>query len=106
MNFFSKSAAAEAEPPETDQDRLAHAEAEVIFAEGAWDSAVENLRAYNHAHRQMPFSYRTGDVTRIVTMVNDAERRRFERDVRVALDRRNKALSERAHLMMRLGLIR
>ena len=103
---LTKSAVVVAEPPETDVDRLAKASAEVIFAEGAFDSAVRDLRAYNDAHRQMPFSYTTGDVTRIQTMASDAVRRRLEKDVRTAIDRRNKALSARANLMMRLGLIR
>jgi hypothetical protein len=105
--FFHKSqvvAAAEPEPSPT--DTLAHAEAECIFAESAWDVAVSALRHYNVEHAQMPFSYTTGEVTRVVTMVNDFERLRLEKAVRAALDRRNTSLSERADLMMRMGLIR
>jgi len=106
VTWFAKSAAFEAEAPETDEDRLAHVEAELIFAERAWDAAVRGLRSYNDAHRQMPMSFTNGETVRIITMCNDAERRHLEKDVRVALARRNKALSDRADLMLRLGLIR
>jgi hypothetical protein len=92
--------------PETDQDRLAYAEAERIFSEAAYDLAVKNLRDYNDTHRQGTFAYKNGDITRIQTFCNDAVRKRLEAEVRSAYDRRNKALSERANLMMKTGMIR
>lgn len=107
MTWFNKSAAvAESEPIETDVDRLAKCEAERIFSESAYDLAVKKLRTFNAANVQMPFSFTTGDVTRIQTMVNSAERKFLERQVRLTLARRNEALSARGDLMMRMGLIR
>ena len=106
MNWFARQTAAVADtPPQSDEDRRAQVETECCFAEGAYDAAVTALRAYNDAHHQIPFSYTTGDVTRIVTMVNDAERRRLERDVRDALARRNRAWQVRADLLRALGIV-
>jgi hypothetical protein len=106
MSWFNKSAVAEPEPIETDVDRLAKAEAERIFSESAYDLAVNNLRAFNLANVQIPFSYTNETTTRIQTMCNSAERQFLERQVRLALARRNKALAERGNLLMRMGLIR
>jgi hypothetical protein len=106
MSWFNKSATVETAEIETDVDKLAHAEAENIFANQAFDLAVSALRRHNLTHAQMPFSYTTGEVTRIVTMCNDFERRRLERDVRLALARRNAALETRGNLLLKLGLIR
>jgi hypothetical protein len=94
------------ETPATDEGRLAQVEAERIFSEAAYDLAVKNLRDYNDAHRQGTFAYKNGDTLRIQTMCADAERRRLEKKVRAALDRRNKALSERANLLLKTGMIR
>ena len=107
LNWFTKSQAIEVETaePVTAEGRRAQIETECCFAEGAYDAAVTALRAYNDAHRQIPFSYTTGDVTRIVTMVNDSERRRLERDVRAALARRNRAWEVRAVLLRSLGIV-
>jgi hypothetical protein len=92
--------------PETDQDRLATVEQEMIFAEEAFNLAAINLRKYNLANQQMPIVFRTENVTRIQTMVNNFERVQLERSERSAFERRNKALSVRADLLRQMGRIR
>ena len=102
VSAFQQSATVE---PETD-DRLAAAETEMAFAESAFNLAAANLNKYNLANQQMPIVFRTGDVTRIQTLVNNFERAQLERAVRSTLDRRNRALSVRADLLKALGRIR
>jgi hypothetical protein len=106
VSWFSKSAAAEVEPPETDETRLAKAKCEAIFAEAAWNEACAALRSFNIQHEQNRFAFTNAfDTTYIVTMANSAERKRLERDVRQAKHRRDQALNTRANLLLRLGLI-
>jgi hypothetical protein len=106
MAWFSKSAVAEVEPPDTDQDLLARAEAEMIFANEGYDSAVLALRQHNLTHAQGALAFKNGDTTYIQTFCNDAMRRKLEKDVRTALDHRNKALETRGALMLRMGMIK
>jgi hypothetical protein len=106
MSWFHKSAAV-AEPPETDADKLAKASAEAIFAEQAFDLAVATLREHNSLHAQNQFAFTNEfKTTFVTTMATDAIRKRLERDIREAMSRRNRALSVRADLMMKMGMIR
>ena len=108
MNWFWESAeVVEPEPPETDEDRLAEVEREAIFSEGAFNLAVRTLREHNIAHAQGGFSFTNNyDAKFIITMANDAVRKRLERDERETCDRRNRAWASRAEQMMKMGLIR
>jgi hypothetical protein len=106
VTWFSKSAVAEVEPPDTDQDLLARAEAEMIFANESYDSAVLALRQHNLQHAQSALAYTNADTTYVQTFCNDAMRRKLEKDVRLALDRRNKALETRGALMLRMRMIK
>src|ERR1700730_2829863 len=99
-------AVAEVEPPETDEDKLAAAEREAIFAEGAYDMAGGTLRGFNIQHEQNRFAFTNGDVTYIQTMAADAERKFLEKDVRTALERRNRAWAARAEMLRVTGKIR
>jgi hypothetical protein len=92
--------------PETGEDKLAAAHAEALFAETRWNAAVAALRAFNVEHEQNSFSFQSGDLTRIQTLVGNAQRSRLEADVRATLARRNAAWSARADLMLKLGVIR
>jgi hypothetical protein len=107
MSWFSKTPVVEVEPPETDIDRLAKCEAECIFADAAWNQACANLRGYNIEHEQNRFMFtnKHGD-SYVQTMCADMERKCFERKLRETLDRRNEALSARATLLLKLGLIK
>jgi hypothetical protein len=91
---------------ETDQDLLADAEKEAIFAEAEFNRAVSSLRIFNIEHQQMPISFTNGEVTRIQTVVSNAQRSRLEADVRAALARRNAAWAKRAELLMVMGKIK
>jgi hypothetical protein len=91
---------------ETDQDLLADAEKEAIFAEAGWNAAVAALRVFNVEHQQNSFSFQSGDTHRVQTFVNNAQRSRLEADVRSAFARRNAALAKRAELLMAMGKIK
>jgi len=106
MWFNRQSVTLEPEPIETPADKLAHAEAEVIFSSAAYDESVRALREYNVAHGQNAFAFTVGAQTTVQTFVHDATRRRLEKEVRQTMARRNAALAERADLMLHMGLIR
>jgi hypothetical protein len=107
VKWFSQPVAvAEPETIETDADKLAHAEAEMIFANQGYDSAVLALRKHNLTHAQGSLAYRNADTTYIQTFCNDAMRRKLESDLRQSLTRRNAALEARGNLLLKLGLIR
>jgi hypothetical protein len=106
VSWFSKSAVAEVEPELTDQDKLAAAEKEAIFAESAWNLSVQHLRNHNVQHEQAALAFTSGGSTFIQTFANDAMRKKLEADVRSALSRRNAAWAARATLLMETGCIR
>lgn len=113
MGWFSKSAspaerrlepsvederegACPAEGRSEHEDREAQFDAECTAAEAAFNSAFAAETAYSVAHPARPFLFKTGNTLRIQTRVDDSARAALEKQSRLAYERRNKALRERA----------
>jgi hypothetical protein len=105
MIWTNKSSATVAEP-ETDETRLATVSTEALFAEGAWNLSVQNLRNHNVQHEQAALAFTSEGSTFIQTFANDAMRKTLEAEVRSALSRRNAAWGARADLLRSTGAIR
>jgi len=107
MSWFSKSATVEVEaPPLTSAEQLGEIDRQCAEAEQRFNRDAAALRTYNLEHTYQPLRFKTGDVLRIQTLVNDLERQQLERAFRKSYEHRNRAWSTRADLMLELGLIR
>jgi hypothetical protein len=108
MNFFTKRATAEIEPPEASaQDRLEQINRELVRVQVELREARQNIASYARTRPDPRMAICNNEVfVRIGAMTVDPFRQALEKKFDVILRRHDEILKKRADLLLEIGLIR